>query len=205
MLSPVLRIISRIWSAGVFFVPGDTNSIFFTFDDGPQEETTLRLLDILDSYEVCAVFFVIGEKVRRNPELLREIKKRGHAIGNHSWSHSRFIWDRKRIREEIIKTDSIIEAITGERPLFFRPPGILCSPVWIDEAKKLGHVVVLGSIAGLEFEENLSKMEFLPFLHPGGIVIMHERKSTIHALPFILERVRREYKIGDLKEVIRKR
>ncbi|RKZ23404.1 hypothetical protein DRQ16_01395 [bacterium] len=202
MFSILLRVISGVWSAGLFCIPGDTGTVYLTFDDGPGEETTLRLLDILDRYGVKAVFFVIGEKAEKYPELLREIKRRGHTIGNHTWSHSSFMWDREKIRKEILKTDSLIQAITGEKPVFFRPPGVFCSPFWIEEARNLGHIIVFGSVAGLEFEEHLSRIEFLLFLHPGAIVIMHERKSTLSALSFILEKIQERYRTGKPTEFI---
>lgn len=67
-------------------------SIYLTFDDGPTEENTLWILDTLDKYGIKATFFLIGNNVEAHPDLFEEIKRRGHGIGSHGYSHQRGLW-----------------------------------------------------------------------------------------------------------------
>jgi len=65
----------------------DHNDIYLTFDDGPEPEVTPWVLDLLDQYNAKATFFCVGNNVGKNPELFSEILRRGHSIGNHTYSH----------------------------------------------------------------------------------------------------------------------
>lgn len=99
--------------------------IWLTLDDGPDPVDTPVILDLLDQHEVKATFFLIGEKAEKYPELVREIHRRGHQIGNHSWSHPRaMFWclGPRAVRNEIVKCQQVIEKIIGEAPKVFRAP-----------------------------------------------------------------------------------
>lgn len=99
--------------------------IWLTLDDGPCPETTLALLDLLDGHGARATFFLIGERAVRYPELVREIARRGHGIGNHSWSHPRgFFWclGPWGTWREITRCQRALEEITGVAPVWFRAP-----------------------------------------------------------------------------------
>ena len=96
--------------------------IALTFDDGPSPYTP-KVLDILRARGVKATFFLCGENARRYPELVRRIQAEGHVIGNHTYSHPYLhLMARARIAEEIDRTQSTLERITGRRPELFRPP-----------------------------------------------------------------------------------
>lgn len=99
---PVARIADR-----------NQNKVALTFDDGPNPYFTLRILDLLDAHNVKGNFFVIGQRCLEHPEILKEIHKRGHLIGNHTFSHT--IGDFK-------KCDEIINDILGITFNFVRPP-----------------------------------------------------------------------------------
>ncbi len=94
-----------------------------TFDDGPDPHKTPRLLDVLADAGATAVFFVIGERAARHPELVRRAHLEGHVIGNHSWSHP---WmprlSSRRIAEEIDHCQAVVRDITGVAPALARPP-----------------------------------------------------------------------------------
>ena len=101
------------------------NDIWITLDDGPDPIDTLAILDLLDLHQAKATFFVIGKKAEQYPELIREIHRRGHGIGNHSWSHPRaFFWCLGPIRtyREITKCQEAISSIIGLAPRYFRAP-----------------------------------------------------------------------------------
>lgn len=99
--------------------------IWLTLDDGPDPVDTPAILDLLDRHDVKATFFVIGEKAEKHPYLIREIHRRGHQVGNHSWSHPRTsFWclGPWATRREIVKCQRVIEGITGHVPEVFRAP-----------------------------------------------------------------------------------
>ncbi|WP_193210646.1 polysaccharide deacetylase family protein [Luteolibacter marinus] len=99
--------------------------VLLTIDDGPDPVDTPALLDLLDRHDRKAVFFVIGEKVKRHPELAREILRRGHELGNHTLTHpAAFMWGMGpgRTRREIVGCNQVIEEVTGVRPRWYRAP-----------------------------------------------------------------------------------
>lgn len=99
--------------------------IMLTLDDGPDPESTPAILDLLDKHGAKAVFFVIGKKAVAFPHLITEILKRGHMIGNHTWSHPQSsFWCHGPIRtyREIARCQEAIEKISGVGPVFFRAP-----------------------------------------------------------------------------------
>ena len=101
------------------------STIHLTFDDGPHSVHTRDVLDLLESFGILATFFVIGQRVKENPDLAREIVARGHAIGNHTMSHSIDATDDRnaeRYLHEVSAASEVIESI-GVRPTTFRPPG----------------------------------------------------------------------------------
>jgi peptidoglycan/xylan/chitin deacetylase (PgdA/CDA1 family) len=99
------------------------DSVLFTFDDGPHPEGTRAVLDVLRRFAARAVFFVVGSRVSRAPELLRTIISEGHALGNHSYAHplTRQLGLRA-CRRDIEQCQALTESLTGVRPTLFRPP-----------------------------------------------------------------------------------
>ena len=97
--------------------------VAITFDDGPNEDYTADLLKGLKERGVLATFFLLGTEVEKYPELVEQIYAEGHLIGTHSYQHVNLcnLTDEKAI-EQIVKTNQIIEKITGECPQFIRPP-----------------------------------------------------------------------------------
>lgn len=97
--------------------------IAITFDDGPNETYTALLLDELEKRNIKASFFVIGEKAKENPELIKRIKESGHLLGNHTFSHIYLEeGNRQQYLDELVQTNNILEEITGQEISFVRPP-----------------------------------------------------------------------------------
>lgn len=97
--------------------------IALTFDDGPHPRYTEQLLDGLKERNVVATFFVIGENAQNYPNIIRREQEEGHLIGNHTYSHIQLTsGNRETFREELVKTNEILENITGEKVSFVRPP-----------------------------------------------------------------------------------
>jgi peptidoglycan-N-acetylglucosamine deacetylase len=104
--------------------------VALTFDDGPDPNTTPRLLDLLARYRVPATFFVTGRRAARYPDLIRMILERGHSVGNHSFHHDcfRIFWQPSRLAREIDDTQETLSRL-GVVPLVFRPPVGIITPV----------------------------------------------------------------------------
>lgn len=101
--------------------------VALTFDDGPHPSNTPRVLDILAEKGVHATFFLVGSQAQAHPEIVRRILAEGHEIGNHSWDHPDLV-DLERsqgaeaVTDQIERTTAVIEEISGQRPIAFRPP-----------------------------------------------------------------------------------
>ncbi|MBR3995913.1 MAG: polysaccharide deacetylase family protein [Clostridia bacterium] len=120
--------------------------IAITFDDGPGKEYTPEILDILNEYGIKATFFVVGKNAENNPEILKRIYTEGHEIGNHTYSHPDFRkLTTEQVEDEIEKTQSIIEDITGAKPKLFRPPGGYLSNSIMDIITSKNYITVLWS------------------------------------------------------------
>ncbi len=99
-------------------------AVALTFDDGPDPATTPAVLAALAKHDVKATFFVLGQRAEANPKLLKEISSAGHELGNHSYSHKDFNkLTGSEIRSEIVRTNEIIEKLSGQKTILFRPPG----------------------------------------------------------------------------------
>lgn len=112
-----------------FFLPiiskgnASQNAIALTFDDGPDPLTTPLLLNLLEKHGLSATFFVTGQRASVYPHLLQKILKKGHTIGNHSFSHDYFAMFKgiKQVKNEICLTQNVLQRF-GIRPLIYRPP-----------------------------------------------------------------------------------
>jgi peptidoglycan-N-acetylglucosamine deacetylase len=118
-------------------------AVAISFDDGPVPNT-LHILDILDKYRAKAAFFCIGENIEKHPEIFREILKRGHIVGNHTFSHTRKMGFLKTetILSEIKLCDEIAEETGGVKMNLFRPPFGIINPKTKRALQKTGHKVM---------------------------------------------------------------
>jgi len=158
----------------------DDGRILITIDDGPDPRDTPVLLDLLDAFQTKAVFFVIGEKVRRHPELAREIVRRGHELGNHTLTHPQAsFWcaGPKRTRREIEGGSRAIEEVTGVKPRWFRAPVGHRNGFTHPIAGELGMEVVAWECRGFDaVETNVEKIvaRISKGMRSGDIVLVHE-------------------------------
>lgn len=184
-----------------FFIPtrctGDqnSNSIAITFDDGPLPVMTQRVLEILKVHKATAAFFCIGQRVAKNPEIVKQISAEGHIIGNHSFFHGKLfdLQSSKKMKDELEQTDRVIEKATGEKPRFFRPPYGVTNPNLSRAVKKCGHVVVGWNVRSLDtITKNETELynRVTKNLKGGDIVLFHDYcESTINILPKVLDHI----------------
>lgn len=117
--------------------------VALTFDDGPNGDTTLRLLDVLARHEARATFFVIGGFVRQQPEVVRAIRAAGHIVGNHTMTHPWLhVQTHRQIREELSGCNAAIEDVLGEPVRYFRAPHGARRPYVLRYAREIGLIPV---------------------------------------------------------------
>jgi peptidoglycan/xylan/chitin deacetylase (PgdA/CDA1 family) len=123
----------------VLIAPRNPNEIALTYDDGPNDVVTERLLDLLARHHVRATFFLIGRYVRQRPQIVRAIASSGHVVGNHSMTHPWLAWQSSaRIREELAGCNAIIEDTLSAPVRYFRPPHGARRPAVLRIARELG-------------------------------------------------------------------
>ncbi len=198
----VFNINSSLWVRTLW--RGDGESVALTFDDGPDERFTMRVLEILRQKGVEAAFFVVGARVQKNPALLQRIRAEGHLIGNHSFSHAWNInfglWGR--LRREIAACNDVIEAAAGCSPRFYRAPHGFKNPALGDVLESLGMVAVGWQIRGFDaVNRNAAAVarRIVEGARPGGVILLHDggglqgtedREATLEALPVVIDGLR---------------
>jgi peptidoglycan/xylan/chitin deacetylase (PgdA/CDA1 family) len=153
--------------------------VYLTFDDGPDPEVTPKVLDLLDQFNAHATFFLIGEKVTRHPDIVLQIKKRGHAIGNHSFRHPRMLgMAKEQILEELNLTDDAILKITGGKPRLFRPPYGLFGKDLLQALNLTQHRMVLWSASAKDYQAEATpeiiETRLLKIVKSGKIILLHD-------------------------------
>ncbi len=160
--------------------PALKSRLALTFDDGPHPETTRQVLALLNRFQVCATFFVIGEKVELYPDVIREIVAGGHELGLHGYRHSWFyaFWRRATLRADLERSLSVLREL-GVPPLrWFRPPIGVVSPAIASVATSLGLTLAGWSLRGLDGLASTRRETFrtrvCERLTSGGIVLLHD-------------------------------
>src|ERR1700760_721699 len=187
----------------------DQPYIAMTFDDGPSAENTPRLLEMLKQRNIKATFFLIGQNVASNPDLVRRILAEGHEIGNHSWTHPQLSkLSDDRVTMEITKTQDAIRDASGFTPTLLRPPyGAITmrQRQWIEN--KLGLSVILWSVDPLDWKRpgaSVITQRILSQARPGSIILSHDiHKQTVDAMPATLDAlIAKGYKFATVSQLI---
>ena len=186
------KLIRRLFPTFIWNFPDEKDGIFLTFDDGPRPEITPWVLDLLDKYNAKATFFCIGKNVEMFPELFEEVKRRGHAVGNHSYSHVKG-WGMKTgdyVRDIDIAGDMI-------KSNLFRPPYARIGP---NQARVLNerYYHIMWNIISRDYNRNISgetcARNVIPYLEPGAIIVFHDSikcsRNLFEALPKVLEAIK---------------
>ncbi|NMM47885.1 polysaccharide deacetylase family protein [Marinigracilibium pacificum] len=166
------------------------NRVAITFDDGPDTNTQ-HVLDVLDKYNAKATFFLIGSKIEKNADVVQEIITRGHAVGNHSYSHSNLfpLKNPVQIEEEIIKTNKLIKKISGVETSIFRPPFGVTNPMVAKGIKRAGMTSIGWNVRSYDtVEDDVEKVSnrVINKINPGSIILLHDDREHT---PQILERI----------------
>lgn len=186
-------------------VQSSPGQLALTFDDGPHSVQTKRLLDGLRKRNVRATFFLMGQNIEGNEALVKQMQEDGHLIGNHSYRHIQLTKAGEgAVCEAIEKTEKIIEAITGERPEYLRPP----YGDWNEALEcQLDLIPVFWSVDSLDWKlKNTGKIvdKVLKNAEDGDIILMHDifQTSVDAALQIVDEMQARGYVFVTVEELL---
>jgi peptidoglycan/xylan/chitin deacetylase (PgdA/CDA1 family) len=182
--------------------------IALTFDDGPVA-TTAAVLAILTRHEAPATFFCIGQRVRANPGLVRQLAAAGHLIGNHSFTHHFFLdlFSVRQLGQEIRDTDAAILAAIGRRPALFRPPYGVTTPNLARAIRRAGHQCIGWSVRSLDTvaqDEQRLLANMVRALAPGAVFLFHDSSAaTLGMLEAFIRQAREQgYHIVPLDQLL---
>ncbi len=175
----------------------EQNKIALTFDDGPHPKYTLEILDILEEYHVPATFFFVGENVSYYPDAAREVARRGHEIGNHTYTHPSAIkTNNENLRQELLNCERIIQSVTDTSPKLFRPPQGSWDTRVYELVRAHDYSVILWDIDTLDWAQtpaNKISDYVLENTESGNIILMHDYHShgcsTAQALRLFLPKL----------------
>lgn len=152
--------------------PGPRKQVALTFDDGPIPEITPLVLDILDAKDVKATFFMVGQNVERHPELLEEVRRRGHGVGNHTLHH---LQGRKATVAEYLRDSLYGEKLTGSQ--LFRPPHGWLTPCQYKALSKRWKIVMYDLVTR-DYSHRLSAEDVVgnvrKYVRDGSIIVFHD-------------------------------
>ena len=161
--------------------------VALTFDDGPDADSTSRVLDLLKRYDVRATFFVVGEQARQNPELIHRMVAEGHTVANHSYYHlpQSTLWSSQRYTEELFRCNDVVARLTGLRMRLYRPPFGVTNPPIARAVKNLGLIPVGWSVRSLDtITKNRDRVvdRVMRGLRGGDVILLHDRLENSEEL-----------------------
>lgn len=181
--------IKILWKSLVWRINPAEKSIYLTFDDGPNPIITPQVLDMLDEFEAKATFFCVGENVSKFPEVFDEVKKRGHAVGNHTYNHTKgYNYSTKDYVNNVRKADEYIHS------KLFRPPHGRIKLSQINALKKEYRIIMWDFIT-YDYDAKVAPDKILAEIKKrsrnGSIVVFHDslkaEKNVLATLPEALK------------------
>lgn len=161
--------------------------VALTFDDGPDADSTPRVLDLLKRHGVRATFFVVGEQARQNPELIHRMVAEGHTVAGHSYYHlpQSTLWSSQRYTEEVFRCNDVVARLTGLRMRLYRPPFGVTNPPIARAVKNLGLIPVGWSVRSLDtVTKNSDRVvdRVMRGLRGGDVILLHDRLENSEEL-----------------------
>lgn len=209
-----------IWS-----VSTQRKAVAFTFDDGPKPEHALPLLDMLNELQIKATFFLVGQEIKSQIDIVKRLADQGHEVANHTYTHRRLPpLSPEDIIRELQQTNTLIRRATGRSPRFFRPPGGQFTPAIVELAKSEGLLTILWDVNAKDYTTDPTRFPIpdewrrptgvihprdaitdaiLQDVKPGSIVLMHNGGDILRALPKIVSQLRgKGYEIVTVGELV---
>ena len=168
---------------------GDTQEkvIYLTFDAGYENGSTAKILDTLKKHNIPAAFFLVGNYMEKNADLVRRMVDEGHIVGNHTMHHPDMskLTDKAAFQKELTDLEDLFRTVTGkELPKFYRPPQGLYSAENLKIAKEMGYKTVFWSLAYVDWNNDSQPTaeyafsKLLPRTHNGAVVLLHSTSQT---------------------------
>ena len=193
-----------------------TKQIALTYDGGPNDPHTLRLLEILARHEVKATFFLIGHYVSQRPDIAREVAKAGHVIGNHTFTHPLLIFkSAAEIRRELSSCRAAIRDAIGEHSNLFRPPFGGRRPATLSIARELGLEPIMWNVTGYDWNAPpaaVIQQKVTKQIRGGDVILLHDgghkqmgadRSQTVQATDHLIKKYKQEgYSFVTIPEMI---
>jgi peptidoglycan/xylan/chitin deacetylase (PgdA/CDA1 family) len=192
---------------GRTFIAGARGSrrMALTYDDGPNDPYTLRLLEVLARHGVKATFFLIGRYVRQRPDIVREVVQAGHAIGNHTFTHPNLIFvSEMQTRIQLEECQQAVQDAAGTAVTLFRPPFGGRRPATLRIARSLGLEPVMWNVTGWDWNAppaDVIVRKVTSQVRGGDVVLLHDgshkgmgadRSQTVLATDRLLTRYKNE-------------
>src|ERR1700730_12468236 len=155
-----------------------SRQIALTYDDGPNDIHTLKLLDVLAKHSVRATIFMIGRYVRQRPDIARAVAQAGHLIGNHTFTHPLLIFESAaRTRTHLVDCHQALEDAVGEHSNLFRPPFGGRRPATLRVARALGLETVMWSVTGYDWNAPpaaVIERKVMRQIRGGDVILLHD-------------------------------
>jgi peptidoglycan/xylan/chitin deacetylase (PgdA/CDA1 family) len=155
-----------------------SRQIALTYDDGPNDLHTQRLLEVLGKHGVQATFFLIGRYVRQRPEIVREIVRAGHVVGNHTFTHPLLIFKSEaEIRQQLAECRAALQEAIGEPSNLFRPPFGGRRPAVLRVARELGLEAVMWNVTGYDWNAppaEVIERKVAKQIRGGDVILLHD-------------------------------
>ena len=155
-----------------------SKQIALTYDDGPNDPHTFKLLEVLARHEVHATFFMIGRYVRQRPDIVLDVSRTGHVIGNHTLTHSLLILESAaQTRTELVECRTALTDAVGKHSNLFRPPFGGRRPVTLRIARDLGLETVMWNVTGYDWNAPSAayvEKKVMGQMRGGDVILLHD-------------------------------
>ena len=186
--------------------------LYLTFDAGYENGSTEKILDTLKEQQVPAAFFLVGNYIEKNADLVRRMEAEGHIVGNHTMHHKDMskLTDEAAFTKELQDLEKLYEDTVGKpMPKYYRPPQGIYSEDNLHLAQKLGYKTVFWSLAYVDWNNDSQPTreqafkKLLPRTHPGAVILLHSTsKTNAEILGELIEKWKAEgYRFGTLEEL----
>ena len=186
-------------------------NVLLTFDDGPNPETTERILLSLCQYKIKALFFCVGNNIDKNDELTKAILENGHTIGNHTFNHKILTkLDYDIAKDEVEKTNFLLQNEYEYKPKYFRPPHGRFNFKVKNLISDTGLECVMWSLLTYDYQNDFKKVKFAidNYLTENSIIVLHDSNKSkdiiIDSINYIANAVQSKgFRFGETNECLK--
>ncbi len=200
-------------------LPRGSKLLALTYDDGPNDPHTLRLLEVLAKHDVSATFFLVGRYVQQQPAIVQQIVKAGHVVGNHTFTHPLLTFKSvAEIRQQLSDCRSAIEHSVGTSSNLFRPPFGGRRPAVLRIARDLGLETVMWNVTGFDWDTPavaVIEQKVAKQIRGGDVILLHDgghkemgadRSQTVLATGRLIARYKSEgYEFVTIPQMLRRK